>query len=440
MEKDSELRVENIRLESKLKFFIFSFVGVFMFFMPVTIGGRSTIPLDHIVGYISKHLGGLTPYYAFIVIVAGAVLPFREGSWREDRVKTLFSIFKVAGAGVAVMALTNTGPAFLFERDMVPFLYDKLVISVGIIVPLGAVFLSFLVGYGLLEFIGVIMEPVMKPIWRTPGRSAIDAVASFVGSYSIGLLITNRVYREGKYTAKEACIIATGFSTVSATFMIIVAKTLGLMEIWNFYFWSTLIITFGVTAITVRVYPLASKEELTYDGRRVEAGSGEGGNILARAWREGFRSAENSVPLRKNIGENLRDGLRMACGILPTILSVGLLGLILAKYTPLFDILAYIFYPFTLLMKLPEPMLAAKASSVEIAEMFLPALLAKGAPLITRYVVGVVSISAILFFSAVIPCIVSTDIPLKIRDMLIVWVQRTILTIIIAGAVAHTFL
>ncbi len=27
----------------------------------------------------------------------------------------------------------------------------------------------------------------MKPIWKTPGRSAIDAVASFVGSYSLAL-------------------------------------------------------------------------------------------------------------------------------------------------------------------------------------------------------------------------------------------------------------
>ena len=440
MEKNTEIRAEGVRVESKVKFFIYSMIGIFMFFVPVTIGGRSTIPLDHIVGYISKHLAGMTPYYALVVIIAGAVLPFKNGSWRDDWIKVTFSLFKVAGVGVAFMALTNRGPAFLFERDMVPFLYDKLVISVGIIVPLGAVFLSFLVGYGLLEFIGIIMEPVMKPIWKTPGRSAIDAVASFVGSYSIGLLITNRVYREGKYTAKEACIIATGFSTVSATFMIIVAKTLGLMDIWNFYFWSTLIITFGVTAITVRVYPLASKPDLTFDGRRVAERDEEEGNILVRAWREGFKSAENSRPLRENIGENLRDGFKMACGILPTILSVGLLGLILAKYTPLFDVIAYIFYPFTRLMQLPEPMLAAKASSVEIAEMFLPALLAKGAPLITRYVVGVVSISAILFFSAVIPCIVSTDIPLKIRDMLVVWVQRTILTIIIAGSVAHIFL
>ena len=70
------------------------------------------------------------------------------------------------------------------------------------------------------------MKPVMRPIWKTPGRSAVDAVASFVGSYSVGLLITNRVYKEGFYSEKEASIIATGFSTVSATFMIVVAKTL----------------------------------------------------------------------------------------------------------------------------------------------------------------------------------------------------------------------
>lgn len=48
-----------------------------------------------------------------------------------------------------------------------------------------------------------------------PGRSAIDAVASFVNNYSLALLLTDRVYREGRYTAREAAIIATGFSTVS---------------------------------------------------------------------------------------------------------------------------------------------------------------------------------------------------------------------------------
>lgn len=422
-----------------LRFIGLSAIGIFMFFIPVTIGEKSTIPLDHAVTFVKSTAPSFMPYYGLIIIILGAVYPFYAKTWNKDSVTTVFSLAKMGGLGVAFLAVFNIGPAWLFEPDMVPFLYNKLVIPVGLIVPLGAVFLAFLVGYGLLEFIGVIMQPVMKPIWKTPGRSAIDAVASFVGSYSIGLLITNRVYKEGKYTAKEAAIIATGFSTVSATFMIIVAKTLGLMEMWNFYFWSTLIITFAVTALTVRVYPLSKKPNTNYFGEDIEEEE-RTGNILKNAFEDGLKASADSQSLRKNILENLVDGFKMAMGILPSILSIGLLGLILAKYTPVFDVLGYVFYPFTALLHLPDSMLVAKASSLEVAEMFLPALLVKEAALLSKYVVGVVSVSAVLFFSASIPCILSTEIPLSVKDIIIVWIERTVFSLILAALIGHMFL
>ncbi|MED3994805.1 hypothetical protein P4647_09075 [Peribacillus frigoritolerans] len=81
-------------------------------------------------------------------------------------------------------------------------------------------------------------------------------------SYSIGMLITNRLYKEGKYTFKEAAIIATGFSTVSATFMIVVAKTLGLMDLWSLFFWVSLAITY--LAITVRIWPINKMSDEYY--------------------------------------------------------------------------------------------------------------------------------------------------------------------------------
>lgn len=422
-----------------IKFILFSLIGIFMFFIPISVGGKSTIPLDHIVTGIKTGLPTIAPIYALIVIIIGGIYPFYKRTWNKDKVTAVFSILKLIGILVAFMAYFKFGPQWLFEKDMVPFLYNKLVIPVGLIVPIGSVFLAFLVGYGLLEFIGVLMRPIMRPIWKTPGRSAIDAVASFVGSYSIGLLITNRVFKEGKYTIKEACIIATGFSTVSATFMIIVAKTLGLMEIWNTFFWSTLIITFIVTAITVRIKPLSSKEDKYI--------SGEGdpeieikGNLLKNALDEGLKAAGVSSSLGKNVIDNLKDGFRMAMGILPSILSVGLLGLILAKYTPVFDIIGYIFYPFTLILRVPEPMLAAKAMAVEIAEMFLPALLVVNAPLVTKFVVGVISISSVLFFSASIPCILSTEIPISITEIVIIWIERTIITLLLAVPIAFLLL
>lgn len=248
------------------KFFLFSSIGIFMFFIPVTIGGKSTIPLDHLVTAIKDSVPSLAPIYALIVMFLGSIYPFIKKTWNKGAVNRVFSILKVFGFIVGVMLYFHLGPAWLFEKDLGPFLFDKLVIPVSILVPVGSAFLALLVGYGLMEFIGVFCNPIMRPLWKTPGRSAIDAVASFVGSYSIGLLITNRVFKEGKYTIKEACIIATGFSTVSATFMIIVAKTLNIMELWNLYFWTTLVITFIVTAITVRIRPLNSKSDDYYTG------------------------------------------------------------------------------------------------------------------------------------------------------------------------------
>ncbi|WP_158737413.1 YjiH family protein [Alteribacillus sp. YIM 98480] len=423
-----------------LKFIIFSLIGIFTFFIPINVNGTASIALDHFVTYIQTTFTAFVPYYVLLIIISGAVYPFINHSWNKDLANMILSIFKIFGAVVAFMLVFSFGPDWLSDPSMGPFLFENLVMPVGLLVPIGSVFLALLVGYGLLEFIGVVLQPIMRPIWKTPGRSAIDAVASFVGSYSIGLLITNRVFKEGKYTIKEATIIATGFSTVSATFMIVVAKTLGLMEIWNTYFWVTLFVTFLVTAITVRIWPLSKVSDQYINNQEGRPEHIIEKNRLKAAWFQAMKAAERSPSLLKNIWLNLKDGLIMTMAILPSILSVGLLGLVLAEYTPMFDILGYIFYPFTWMIQVPDPLLAAKASAVSIAEMFLPALLVTEAAMVTKFVIGTLSVSAILFFSALIPCILSTDIPISIPKLIVIWIERVVLTIIITTPLAYLLL
>ena len=426
-------QAEPVRAEAARmwKFFVYSFIGAFVFFVPVEIGGESSILLDHIVTGLETWIPAVLPYVVLAIIAAGAVYPFVSGTWKRSTVNIVFSLFKVVGLVVGLMLVFEFGPAWLFEEDMGPFLFNKLVIPVGLLVPIGAVFLALLVGYGLLEYIGVLVQPVMRPIWKTPGRSAIDAVASFVGSYSLGLLITNRVYKEGKYTAREAAIIATGFSTVSATFMVVVASTLKLMGSWNLYFWSTLVITFVVTALTVRIWPLSKIGDSYAEGARPQPEHGANGRRLSLAWSEARQAVAEAPSLGANVAKNLKDGLLMTMAILPSILSIGLLGLVLATYTPVFDWLGYLFYPVTWALQISEPLLVAKASAVGIAEMFLPALLVTQQAMAVKFVIAVVSVSQIIFFSALVPCIVATDIPISIPRMVIIWFERVVLTLIL---------
>ncbi|MCI5725357.1 YjiH family protein [Fusobacterium sp.] len=423
--------MDKYTIENKLKFVCYSLIGIFLFFVPISILGKTTIPLDHIVSYILK-IQYFKEIYGTILVIIGAILPFYRKNWNKNITSTIFSVLKIFAIPFVIMAITKRGPEFLMNKDVIPFIFSKIVVPVITIVPIGAVFLALIINYGLMEFVGVFMRPIMKPIWKTPGRAAIDAVASFVGSYSVALLITNRVYKEGKYTSKEAVIIATGFSTVSATFMIIVAKTLDLLPVWNIYFWATVFVTFLVTAITARIYPISKKAEEYYEGVEGDIEKEITDNKFKVAFNEAMETCSKADGIIKGTLINLKDGLNLAFNIAPSLMAVGTLGIVIANHTPIFSLLAYILYPFTYISGYEEPFLVAKALSLGIAEMFLPAVLVTKLSFEVRMLVAITCVSEVLFFSASIPCMMATDIPISFKDYLVIWFERVVLSILIS--------
>ena len=150
---------------------------------------------------------------------------------------------------------------------------------------------------------------------------------------------------------------------------------------------------------------------------------------------------KNSGTLPSVVKENFIDGFKMALNIAPSLLGVGMIGLLLAEYTPIFDIIGYIFYPFTFLTRVEEPLMVAQALGMSIAEMLLPAPIVAGAGLglIAKMLVAIVSVSEILFFSASIPVMMGTEIPLKFSDYIIIWIERVILSIVISMPILYLF-
>ncbi|MCL1993643.1 MAG: YjiH family protein [Spirochaetes bacterium] len=429
-----------------LKFIFGSALGVFFFFVPVSFpwlnGGVSTIPVDHIVTFIRGNALGAARIYALFLMYAGAILPFKRKTWNADRLSVFFTVSKCIGAIVGTVIFFDMGReaaslAWLWRPDFGPFLFNILAIPVGLVIPIGAVFLAFLTTFGLMEFIAVFLTPIMRPVFKTPGRSAIDAATSFVASYSIAFLVTNEQYVRGKYSFREAAINATGFATVSITFLVVVANTLQLMEHWGAFFGSVVFTTFAAAAVTARIPPISKMPDTYYTGK----GDPEvipKGNLLKNAWNAGVNAAEKSGNLGGLFLKNIKDGFNMAFAVIPSITAIGLIGLVLAEYTPVFDILGFIFWPIFRIFGFGEmSALAGKAAALSLPEMFLPALLVAGEEsLRLRFVVGVVSLSAVLFFSASIPCLLGTEIKIKLHHILIIWFQRVVVSILLAIPIA----
>lgn len=438
----SENKVTTSNRLNAVKFFVYSFIGIVIFFVPININNNSSILLDHFVTWLSGTSPILIKTFIMVIFIVGAISPFIKGTWKHSTVEIIFTLFKILGVFIGFLLIFNIGPSWLLSEQTGAYVFNYLVIPVGVTVPVGGAVLALLVGYGLLEFVGVYAQKVMYPIWKTPGRSAVNALASFVASFAVGLLITNKEYKEGKFTKKQSVIIATGFSTVTVAFMIVIAKTLGLMNIWNLYFWSTLFVTAAVTACTVRIWPINKINNTYYDEPFIEEDTSKlkGKEKLLFAWKKAMETVDSSPNVIKNIWLNFKESLIMTANILPTILSIGLLCLLLAEYTIIFDYLAYVFYPLTWALQIPDSFLAAKGAAIGITEMFLPSLVVVETPLITKFIIAVTSVSTIIFFSASVPSILSTDIPIRIRDLVVIWFERTILSLLIATPIAYIFL
>jgi nucleoside recognition membrane protein YjiH len=129
----------------------------------------------------------------------------------------------------------------------------------------------------------------------------------------------------------------------------------------------------------------------------------------------------------------------MCFTLTPCIASIALLAFILVNRTSIFDILGLIFAPLTFLLSLiglPEHRVVAKACCMILGEMFVPNIVVSSLPAASKYVVAVVSVSAILFFGGSIPCVLAADTKIKSWQILVIWFERTVLSIILAGIVA----
>lgn len=419
-----------------VKFLVFAAIGIYMFFFPVSYNGGKTIPVEMIVSYLISLNATAGQLYALIVILVAGVLPFVRKNWNKSVTNIIFTISKIIGAVVAVMVFFNVGPELVLRPNHGPFLLNALAVNVGVLVPVGAIFLTFLMNYGFIDFFGLLMRKIMRTVWKTPGRSAVDAVASFLGSTAMGVMITNQMYIGRRYNTKEAAIVVTGFSTVSVTFAVVVAKTLGIMDMWTEFFVVAYIMTFMITAITVRIPPLRNIGEEYYEGGEGLPEEPVEGNLIASAFCEGLKICGEADPLAKNILVNLKNAFNLVFEVLPNFLSIGLCGLILANSTATFDVLGYIFYPLILALHIPEPVLVAKAAVLSLVEIYLPVLVVKDVPTAAKFVVGVISVTQTIMFCSTVPCIIATKIPIRVRDLVVIWFERTIITLLLVTPVA----
>lgn len=63
---------------------------------------------------------------------------------------------------------------------------------------------EMLIGFGVVKFIGVLLEPLMRPIFRVPGVGGFVWAMGMASGYPAGAKLTARLRQEGQLTRIEA--------------------------------------------------------------------------------------------------------------------------------------------------------------------------------------------------------------------------------------------
>lgn len=447
-------------IKGRIKFITMSILGIILFLIPIPVvqdgQKQTTLPVAFLANCLKDLLGNIMPILIVLIITISGVLTLLCSTiykhklnpqglmYNAFNVKLGWLILRVLSVVFVWLTYLKVGPKMIYSEDTGGLVFYSLLPTLVAVFLFAALFLPLLMEYGLLELLGPVFRPVMRPLFTLPGRSTVDNLASFIGDGTVGVLITSRQYEEGYYSRREATVISTTFSVVSITFAIVIASTIKMQDQF-FYFYITVIVSCLIAAMIMpRIWPLKNipdeyAKDVSEDARTEQLPEGK------TALRHGYDMATEigikAPGFKKFFISGFKTVVDMWFVILPVVMSIGTIATIIANYTPIFEVIGKPFVPLLELLQIPEASHASQTILIGFADMFLPSILIEGVKSdITRFVIGALSISQLIYLSEVGGVILGSKIPVSIGKLFMIFLIRTLITLPIIALLAHLFI
>ncbi|MFA5536227.1 MAG: sporulation integral membrane protein YlbJ, partial [Bacillota bacterium] len=82
------------------------------------------------------------------------------------------------------------------------------------------ILVELLAQFGVIDFLGILLEPIMKPLFNIPGRGAFVLTAGFTSGAPIGGILTSQLYQEQHLSRGEAARLVSFTNNASPLFIL----------------------------------------------------------------------------------------------------------------------------------------------------------------------------------------------------------------------------
>lgn len=430
-----------------IKFLFYSILGIIAFLAPVTIGGESSILMGHIKSIVIDGYSESIKYlivFVSLITITGTVIGKIKKQFKNSVLQELFicgpinGAVRIGGSIFFLMVHFGVGPKAVLDPNTGGMMAGDLLPSLMVTFCVGVILMPLLTSFGLVEFVGVLIAPFMRKVFKVPGYAAVDAIASFLGDGTIGIVVTDQQYQKGYYTQREAVIIATSFSIVGISFAAVVADFLKFSSIF-IIFYSTIAISTVVAGVIIARLPLKKfKNEYYVQGKVEEKDIISFSLALRKAAAVAEKAREVEI-----IVDSIKKVAVLYITFIPVIMFMGTAGLIVAEYTNIFSIISMPLIPFLQFLGFSKEVAGSMAPSmiVGFSDMYLPSLLIESVKSdMARFVIGTLSFAQLIFLSETGMILVASKIGFTFWDALKFFVLRTIITFPVIYGIARILL
>ncbi len=389
--------MDTVSLKNLLKFVVGTLLGLFLVVIPLNFGKNvDTFTFYYLKKFVSW-MGHPLEILMTTIIVLSAFIAWidvlAKPKWIEDHpmCRSLFSCTKfeafvrLLGAVFAVCSCFTLGPEFMTSIDtggtMLP-----LATQLSILIPPMILFQTFILEFGLMEFLGTIIGFIMKPLFKVTEMASVSIISAWLGPVSAGAMAAKQFFDEGYFTVKEAATVAACFAVSSIGWCSLVANVLGVMDYFSYFYLTIVVVGIILAIATVRIPPLFT--------------------------------------------DKISSMVSYVVSLQPIVMCYGMVALILCTYTP---ILTYLSYPIGWFMDLtgvPEAYTAAPAIISGFADNYLPIILGKAvASPQTKFIVGTMSILELIYMSEIGALLISTKLVKNMGHVALIFIERTVIAL-----------
>lgn len=405
------------------KFLILSVIGLFCFFIPF--GGHNCT-----VVYICSVLKMmLQPYGLIIVLLFTGFGVVRVLKNKNKKVKDIF---------LCMISLIIILSSFVFGSYLSEAI--ELAYSICITVFVSGTFSLLITESGLVEFVAVFCESIMRRLLNVPGNAVMDIITSFFASSSVGVLITSQYYKEKKYTQREACFIASNFSVVSFGFMFGIISIAKLDRISSQVVISVIVLNFVLGMILRNIYPIKGIPDILCDGKiRHSIIENSPNNKIRKGMESGVVRAQAFTKATMLL--TIKQVSIFCQEIIIQVIPIYFFALVVMNFTNVFEVIGKPFEIILETMQIPCAEMIAPTMFIGIFEVSLPAVFISNMvlPISVKYFVTVLSLVQVIFFTETANAILQSSIPLKLLDLIKIFILRTLFAIPILAIVVNLF-